>query len=273
MNSSQTDTDKNQEEGLELVLTEELSLIHAPWVKEGKTRGMAKGLFLSCSGRMCTGESAGFGLPVWKTTQQTYFPSLASIKSIGNTIIEKKFRMDRVLIWRLAGRKLPDWVSSAIEHLVNVYMKRPALQNSLLRLRDIVLKAFAIKSIMMPGSDQGVCRVVYEATSQGLHVRVEGRSLQGRGQLIVLNEVDGRSFTRLRIGDRILRDAEIPSWQAVDFGAVLESPSLNLGISLSSGRDRCPVFCGREVSLGLDWAGFAVMSKEPVVEYQVHFHA
>lgn len=185
--------------------------------------------------------------------------------------------MDRVVIWCLAGRKFPDWVSRAIEHLVSMYMKRPALQNRMLSLRDSVLKSFAIKSTMMPGSDQGVCRVVYEATSQGLHVRVENRSLQGRGQLIVLNEVEGRSFTSLRVGDRIRRDAEIPSWQAVDFGAVLESPLLDLGISLSSGRktDRCPcrVFCGREVSLGLNWAGFAVMSKEPVVDYQVHFHA
>ena len=86
------------------------------------------------------------------------------------------------------------------------------------------------------------------------------------------NEVEGRSFTRLKVGDRILRDAEIPSWQGVDFGSVLESPVLDLGISLSFDRDGCSVFCGREVSLGLDWAGFAIMSKALVVDYQVHFH-
>ena len=276
MKSSHTDKDKNQEAGLELILTKEISLIHAPWVRQGKTRDMAKGLFLSYKWRLCAGESAGFGLPVWRTAQQTYFPSLISIKSIGNTVIEEEFRMDRVLIWRIAGKKLPDWVSRTIEHLVNVYMKRPTLQIRLLKLRHIVLKSFAIESAMMPGSDQGFCRVVYEATARGLHVRVEGRSFQGKGQLIVLNEVDGQSFTRLRVGERILHDVEIPSWQAVPFGAVLESPSLDLGISLSPGRDRdiwpCRVHCGREVSLGLDWAGFAVMSKESVVDYQVHFH-
>ena len=95
--------------------------------------------------------------------------------------------------------------------------------------------------------------------------------------MIVLNEVDGQSFTRLRVGERILHDVEISSWQAVPFEAILESPSLDLGISLSPGSGRdiwpCRVYCGREVSLGLDWAGFAVMSKETVVDYQVLFHA
>ncbi len=272
MKSLQTNNDKNPEAVHELLLTEDLSLVHAPGVRQGKTRDMAKGLFLLYQGRMCAGESAGFGLPVFKTARQTYFPSLSSIKSIGGTIIVTEFRMDRVLVWRIAGKKFPDLVSRVIEHLVNVYMKRPAMQKRLLRLREFILESCAITSTMVQGTDQGRCRVVYEATAQGVHVCVDGGSIQGRGELMVLNEVEGRSFTRLRIGDRILRDAEIPSWKGVDFGSVLESPVLGLGISLSFARGSCSVFCGREVSLGLDWAGFAIMSKTPVVDYQVHFH-
>jgi hypothetical protein len=282
MTSLQAEKDQRQDDSLrmenrfELVISEGLSLVHDPSVHEGKTRGMAKGLFLCHNGRLCAGESAGLGLPVWKTQHETFFPTITSMRSIGQTTVQKDFRMDRVLVWYMAGEKAPAWFRQAMEHSVNEYMKRPSLQHHLLRLRDIVFKLLALYSTMVPVAERGHCRVTYETTSQGLNVRIDVSSLKGKGQLFMLNELDGRTFNRLRVGDRVLQEAEIPAWQAVPFDAILENSSQDLGISLSPGgyEDHLNynLFCGREVGLGLDWAGLVITGQQPVLAYQVHFH-
>ena len=282
MHNSQPEKEHNQNESpgindrLELMISEGLSLLHDPSVGEGKTRDMAKGLFVCYRGRLCAGESSGLGLPVLKTAHQTIFPTLASISAIGQTAIEKKYRMDRVIMWHVAGKKAPALISAAIEHMVNEYMKRPILQHCLLKLRTVIIKLFALHSVMEQRDNRGYCLVTYETAPQGLSVQVDGRSIKGQGQLIVLNEVDGRSFNRLRTGMRIWQDTEVPAWLAVPFNTVLESPSMCLGISISPGDGghnfEYRLYCGRETALGLDWAGLAIASRQRVFDYRIDFH-
>lgn len=260
---------------LELVIEEGLSLVHDPRVQEGKTAGMAKGLFVCCRGRLCAGESAGLGLPVWKTGDETVFPSLISVRSSGEGAIEMVFELDRTLVWHIAGKRTPAWFGRAASHLVKAYMKKTFLQQGLLALRSMVFSLFDVQSTMVPCTDRGHCRVTYEKSRQGVHVSIDGSALQGQGSLIVLNELDGRLFNRLRVGEVVLQEEQIPGWHAVTSDAVLESPSLGLGMSLSPGeeRARCRVFCGREVARGLDWAGLALVCAEPVLGYEVRFHS
>jgi len=282
MHNSQPEKEHNQNESpgindrLELVISEGLSLLHDPSVGEGKTRDMAKGLFVCYRERLCAGESAGLGLPVWKTAHQTIFPTLASISAIGQTAIEKKYRMDRVIVWHVAGKKAPASISTAIELLVNEYMKRPILQHRLLKFRTIIIKLFALHSVMEQRDNRGYCSVTYKTAPQGLSVQVDGRSIKGQGQLIVLNEVDGLSFNCLMTGKQIWRDSEIPAWQAVPFNTVLESPSMCLGISIAPGENdshfEYRLYCGRETALGLDWAGLAITSRQRVFDYRIDFH-
>jgi hypothetical protein len=260
-----------------LTVSEEISLIHDPSVHEGKTKGMAKGLFLCCRGKPCAGESAGLGLPVWKTRNQTYFPTLKSMKSIGMSTIQKDFRMDRVVAWNIAGKKAPAWFNRAIGLLVDEYMKRPALQQRMLRFRDNFLAAYPVGSMMVQSEERGLCRVFYEKTPGGLIVRVDGSTLHGQGQLIMLNELDGITFNRLKTGDIVWTDAEIPAWCEVSFDTILESTSLSLGISLSPGWygdfTGSQLYCGREVASGLNWAGLALMSRQQILTYQINFHS
>lgn len=257
----------------ELPISETIRLIHAVGVDEGKTKNMAKGLFLCSKGKICAGESAGIGLPVWKTDRQTVFPSLSITQTIGETAIMKIFCMNRVLMWHVAGKKAPVWLNRIMEYLVNQYMKKAALQHTLLMFRDMIFNCFNIHSTMIQGADLGYCRVIYETTRQGLIVKVDGSGLLGRGELIMLNEFDGRSFDLLRTGDFICQGAEIPAWQAVPFDATLESSFLDIAVSVSftTPEDRacCTVFCGREVALELDWAGLAIASPRKILTYQV----
>jgi len=263
-------------EQLPLGISESFSLIHDPSVCSGKTRDMAKGLFLCCRGRLCAGESAGMGLPIWKTRSRTYFPSLVNLYTIGRHAIEKEFTMNLILAWHIAGKRAPEWVSGFMECIVNWYMKIPAFQHRLLKLRDRVFSLFALNSFLVPGDEMGHCRVMYEATPQGFIIKVDNGSLQGQGRLIMLNEVDGQAFDRLRVGDLVLQGDEIPAWKKVSFSARLESPLLDAGLSLLPGMNTeyssYALFCGREVARGLDWAGIAVMNQQSRYTYRVIVH-
>jgi hypothetical protein len=245
-----------------LIISDNISFIHDVSVNCGKTSDMAKGLFLCCKGRLCAGESAGIGLPVWKTAHTTIFPTLFSAKRISETAMEKVFMMDRVLLWHIVGRKMPAWFSLVVEKLVEGFMKISAIQHRLLTLRTIVMSYLNIRCSMEAGTARGLCRVVYEATPGGIIVKTDGRSIVGKGRLLMLNEADGSTFDRLQTNDRWLQDSEIPAWKKVSFNTLWASTILNIGFSLTPGRgeDYTPfrVFCGREVAPGLNWAGLAI---------------
>jgi hypothetical protein len=259
---------------IELKLSDSISLIHDESVNCGKTTDMAKGLFLCCKGRLCAGESAGIGLPVWKTRSQTFFPTLFSTKVISETAIEKVFQMNRVLVWRIAGRKTPAWFSLLVERLVDGFMKMPAIQQRLLKLRTIVMSCLAIRSSMDPGPSRGLCGVVYEATPKGFHVKIDGRLIIGQGRMLMLNEVDGGAFDQLKSNDHSLQDLEIPAWNKVSFNTILASTALNVGFSLTPGMtEDCSsfhIFCGREVAPGLNWAGLAITNPQHTFTYMVN---
>jgi hypothetical protein len=264
----------NMKDSIELKLSDDISLIHDVSVHCGKTTDMAKGLFLCCKGRLCAGESAGIGLPVWKTGNQTIFPTLFSTKVISETAIEKVFQMDRVLVWHIAGRMTPAWFSHLVEKLVDGFMEMPSFQHRLLKLRTIVISYFDIRSSMEPGPDRGRCRVVYEATPKGFIVKIDGRSIMGQGRLLMLNEVDGGTFDQLTTNDHSLHDLGIPAWKKVSFNTILVSTILNVGFSLTPGvAEDCSsfhIFCGREVALGLNWAGLAITTPHHTFSYMVN---
>lgn len=261
---------------LELEVSPEISLIHDPSHGEGKTSGMGKGMFLSYKGVLCAGESAGLGLPVLKMKGKTFFPSLSSVRPIGPTMVETTFRMDRVLVWYLGENRVPEWFGRGAERIVEEYMKSVSLQHRLLKLREAVFPLLQIGNEMAPAEDRGLCTSRYEAGDGAVRVSIDAVCLEGKGMLAVLNECDGSNFTRLRIGERLLEGSAIPAWRETTFDAAFESLPLGLGMTLSpcEGQDsaRYRVFCGREVGVGLDWAGLAIVSPVPVFSYRIRFH-
>jgi hypothetical protein len=252
-----------------------LSLVHDPGVHQGKTRGMDKGLFLSAGGRLCAGESAGIGLPVLKTGSRTVFPVCIRVEPRDARSLEKVFSLERTLQWQAAGVNAPHLVARVFERLADVFMKAPALQQPLLAVRDTLFRLFRMSSSMVAARPEGCCRVLYQASPQGLLVRVDGTSLEGKGTVILLNEVEGRAFNRLRTGGTLLEGRDIPAWQRASFACSLESGTLGLGLSLAPGPGHAPedfrLSCGREQGRMLDWAGIALTCPKPVFSYRVLF--
>lgn len=258
---------------LELTLRPGVSLVRDPRVHQGKTRGMDKGLFLKAGGRLCAGESAGMALPVLRCGAVTVFPSLAGLSAPDARCVEMTFSMDQTLRWHWGGRAAPLFFTRILERIADGFMKVPAFQQTLLGGRNALFSLFCMSSTMEPADPKGSCRVVCRTSPQGLLVAVDGSGLEGKGTVILLNEVEGRSFSVLKGGEGALEGKAVPAWKRVDFDHCLESPELGLGVSLAPGPGRAPdefsLFCGREQGRLLDWAGFALTCARPVFSYQV----
>jgi hypothetical protein len=260
---------------LTLSLSDTLSLIHAPSIGEGKTTAMAKGLFLCEQDMIYAGESAGFGLPVWKTRQHTVFPSLVSARWFNLKTIEKVYRLDLVVTWQIFGIDAPRVFPAAMESITEIYMKQPGRQQFLLNVRGALFALFHIRSTMVPGYSHGECRVLYTTDAQRLFVTVDGQTLQGQGELILLNEAAGLPFNRLRIGPHIQEGNNIPAWQTCPFESVFENPARNLGFSVSlpekEESSHWRLAGGREVTRGLNWAGLALTTDQLLFSYGINF--
>lgn len=260
---------------LTLPLSDTLSLVHAPAIGEGKTASMAKGLFLREQDQIYAGESAGFGLPVWKTGQQTVFPSLLSARLLTPNVMEKVYQLNMTVTWRIFGMKTPSVFPAAMESLTARYMRRPGRQQLLLPVRDALCALLQIQSTMMPFRGHGECRVLYKTAGQRLEVTVDGGKLRGRGELILLNEVTGVPFSRLCMGQGIREGQDIPAWQPCDFETMFVNPKTGLGFSLILPPQAEPMprrlACGREIARGLNWAGLALINAQRRFSYGVNF--
>jgi hypothetical protein len=261
-----------------LRLSENLYLIHPFSAREGKTRAMAKGPVLCRRDHIFAGESAGFGLPVLKTARQTIFPSLASSRSLQPGVIETVYHLNLTNAWQVLGLKVPPAFTILMEGIVGRYMEHPRLQRSLLNVRRVLCTLFQIRSAMTQGLSFGYCRVLYKTDYNRLEVRVNGQDLKPRGKLILLNEVSGIEFSRLKSGREIREGKNFLPWQPCAMDAVIENADLHLGFSLSfpDAVESSPVqlAAGREIARDLNWAGLNLSTSQPIFTYQViyRFH-
>lgn len=255
-----------------LPFSDKLCLVYDPAWGEGKTRNMAKGPFLGFQNAVFSGESAGFGLPVFKTDTRTVFPSLESSRMITKNVLEVIYRLDLIIGWRVMGRDKPVVFNKAMEAFTSIYMNLAGCQQFLLVLRKILFVFFRIQSSMAPGPDMGRCRIEYETKDMALNIRVDASAILEPGKLILLNEADGKSFTCFRIGDRIYDGNKIPAWMQWPIQTRVENPSYCIGFSISIPEeisDKWPIAGGREVSHELNWAGLSLTPDRRLFYYDI----
>jgi len=263
-----------------LPLSDNLFLIQSSSAGEGKTRKMAKGLILCHQDVEFSGESAGFGLPVLKTRNQTIFPSLSSTTRHESGCVEAVYHLNRMNTWHIAGIVAPALFSNFMEKIVNFYMGRPKFQSTGLAIRNTLFKFFKIRSTMNPGKSFGYCRVLYQAKHLQLKIIVNGQALNNPDQLILLNEVPGMDFTRMIVrdknGGKVFDGEDFLPWQTCTIETSIENPSLHIGFFLSlpeNQRTSCfQIAAGREVGQDLNWAGLSLAADPKTFTYFVNFY-
>ena len=240
---------------------------------------MAKGLILCHQDGKFSGESAGFGLPVLKTINQTIFPSLFSTTRHKSGSVEVVYHLNLINTWQITGIAAPALFSHFMEKIVNFYMYQPKFQSTGLTIRNTLFKFFRIQSTMNPGKSFGYCRVLYQAKNLQLKISVKGQSLKYPDQLILLNEVPGIDFTRMitrdKNGGKIFEGEDFLPWQTCTLETAVENPDLHIGFFLSlpesQTRSCFQVAAGREVGLELNWAGLSLVADQDIFTYFVNF--
>ena len=157
----------------------------------------------------------------------------------------------------------------------HLFMKHTIFQAPLLRLRDRVLGLMSLEGRMLPVRGLGSLKVSFFCRGSKVYIRANGDGICRRGRLIMLNEVEGEPFDQVTAGGVRLEGPRIPAWMESGFNTEIRSPRLGLGFSLfpgGPGMERARVFFGREVAMGLNWAGLALSIEHASPLYGVSIH-
>lgn len=118
-------------------------------------------------------------------------------------------------------------------------------------------------------------RVMHVDTHR-LKISINGQSLQHCDELILLNEVPGTGFSRMKSGQNTRDGAHFLPWQPCTIDTAIENPAQQIGFHLSFPDDYHPQYAqiaaGKEVGRDLNWAGIAIATEHDVFTYHVNFY-
>ena len=187
-----------------------------------ETAALQKGLVLMLDGEELIEEGLGFGAPVVKYLDKTYFSSLAEIsmnKNPSSTTLSKRYIMDTVSkkkFWR--ATYIDDSVYSSLRKTFEkAYLSKKELSpffNAVMELRQIA----KIKTEFIRVKPRGAITVTYEINPQLVNVNVDfsDLSMSACEEILVLNEQGATAFERY-VDSRKLRlfGRGIGAWDSV----------------------------------------------------------
>lgn len=188
-----------------------------------ETAQLQKGLVLMLDGNELIEEGVGFGVPVVKYGDKTYFSSSAKVSAEnqdGACVVKKLYVMDtisRKKLWR--ARYIDDDLYSSWRKIfAKSYLKHKQftpLFNRLMELREIA----KIKTEFVKVLPRGTISVYYQCQQGAIKVNVDFKDLKLHGceELLVLNEQGSSFFAQYADtdGTRLL-GSKIGAWDKVE---------------------------------------------------------
>lgn len=205
-----------------------------------ETSQLQKGLILTLNGEELIEEGLGFGAPVIRYQDKTYFSSSAEISTeidSSTQKLSKTFTLDTVSrkkFWR-ASYINDDFYSSVRKTFAILYLKRKNMSplfNTVMELREIA----KIKTEFTKVKARGVVTVNYEIHPNVIDIAVDFSDLMLDGcvEILVLNEQGSTSFEKYIDSDGLkLSGREIGAWDLVTASyASMINPQADLSFSL-----------------------------------------
>jgi hypothetical protein len=227
-----------------------------------KTADLQKGIILLHKGAEVIGEGTGFGVPIAKYSDETFFSSSAFLqieKQENLVIIRKEFSMDRVLRDKIRNLKLENiQARKLIDFFSDQYQKHKRLAQIILWAKQYLLK-LGINSVFVKAIPKGKVTVTYTLEGNRILVKLNFNQLDRSNlqKVFVLNEHSALFFRKYSDSEGLaLTDEEIGAWNIVtaQFARIADNQG-KIGFNLKN-VDGAILRRGREFMEGsLDWIG------------------
>jgi hypothetical protein len=189
------------------------------WLETG---ALQKGLVLLLDGRELIEEGVGFGVPVIKYEDKTFFSRTAdvSIKKTGsNCILSKVYRLDTVSLKKFGSSSYIDdglysQLRKAFEKLYLRHQNLTPLFNKVMEVRDLA----NVKTEFMTVKPRGTVTVNYHCQPHALSIRADFSkiALKKCCEILVLNEQGSNTFQKYTDSNGLtLLGNKIGPWEKV----------------------------------------------------------
>jgi hypothetical protein len=250
-----------------------------PWFLE--VAPLHKGLVLLFDGKELVEEGMGFGAPVVKFKDKTYFSSSASCsfsKTEDGFDLTKSFVLDTISRKRLGDATyLNEGVYRVFHRLFEmVYLGHTSLFpffNKIMELRH----ALKVQTEFVKVTNRGTIGVNYSVRSDSVEVRVDLTGLEKVGceNILILNEQGSTFFRQYSDSEGLsLNDAQIGPWSEVKTKEAYLSylaGAFRFGLEV---RDKTLLFRGWEKTKGrFAWAGlsYCLSPQQSFFDYVIKF--
>jgi hypothetical protein len=203
-----------------------------------ETSPLHKGLVLLYRGRELIEEGVGFGLPVIKYADKTYFPGEAAVSLCDDCTLMKVYTLNMVSVKKLgAGGYIDDRLYSVLrKNFERLYLQKKfkGLFNKVMEVRDVLKVSTEFQKVESRGS----VTVTYACHPGGIVVNADfsGLLLDGCRELLMLNEQGSSIFCKYTDSDgNTLLGNQIGPWDRVAAGsASLQNVGGQLRFAVSS---------------------------------------
>jgi hypothetical protein len=239
---------------------------------------LQKGLIFLYREAELVGEGVGFGVPIARYRDKTYFPGSSTMHILQKddcTKIIKQFVLDIVFERRFGKFKIENKAMHKLSRLSDeLYMKHSQWRLPLIELYNLS-KNIGAQDSFVKGKPRGKVAVFYRIDLPFIHVKADFKSLEKNDlqKLFMLNEQGSRFFRKYRDSNgTTLLDEQIGAWEKAEADwAFISNKSGEHGFYLWKVEDSI-LYRGREFLKGtLDWVGldYEIIPGKTCFEYDI----
>jgi hypothetical protein len=243
-----------------------------------KIANLQKGMILVYNGAEVAGEGTGFGVPIGKYSDETFFSgsSVLQVHNKGNSlIIRKEYSMDLIARDKFRNLKLENKkLRRIIESISLFYQKHKRLARFILLAKELLSK-FGVEPIFSRVESKGKVIVTYTLDRNRILVKLSFSELDRNNlqKVFILNEQGAHFFRKYSDSEGIkLSDEEIGVWDNVTAkSAKIADKQDRIAFSLKN-IEGTMLRRGREVvKNSLDWIGldYELNPKNDQFEYEI----
>jgi len=240
---------------------------------------LQKGLVMTFRGEELIEEGAGFGVPIAKYDENTFFSSTAQVfldkKSKDSVTLRKVFFLDSVSKKQVRGAFVNDTFYDLLhETFERAYLRKrriDAVFDWTMRLR----KVLGVKTQFIRVKSKGAVAVTYRCVPGAVEITVDLSALNKAGaqEILILNEQGASTFRKYNDADGVaLHDQQIGAWSRVTATeAAFSDLNQNIVFTLKK-KPNALLIRGREqIRDRFSWAGmtYALSPRISHLEYTI----